>query len=58
MARALIGGLAFSTVVSLIFLPSIYIWYDDMGDWARREWRRATGLRWLKAPEAAPGGGE
>jgi HAE1 family hydrophobic/amphiphilic exporter-1 len=29
MARAVAGGLAFSTVVSLLFLPSIYAILDD-----------------------------
>ncbi|WP_374352117.1 efflux RND transporter permease subunit [Thermomonas sp.] len=30
MARAIAGGLAFSTVVSLLFLPTIYAMLDDM----------------------------
>jgi hydrophobic/amphiphilic exporter-1 (mainly G- bacteria), HAE1 family len=30
MARAIAGGLAFSTVVSLLFLPTIYAILDDM----------------------------
>ena len=30
MARAVVGGLAFSTVVSLIFLPTIYAALDDL----------------------------
>jgi HAE1 family hydrophobic/amphiphilic exporter-1 len=57
MARALIGGLAFSTVVSLILLPTIYILYDDMGVWAQGCWQRAKDVKFLKpTPEA--GGGE
>ena len=32
MARAIVGGLVFSTVVSLVFLPTIYI----MTDWLRQ----------------------
>ncbi len=44
MARAIIGGLSFSTVVSLILLPSIYIWMDDLGHWGRRVLGRARGL--------------
>lgn len=31
MARAVAGGLAFSTVVSLLFLPTIYAMLDDLG---------------------------
>ncbi|HET7176742.1 MAG TPA: efflux RND transporter permease subunit [Gammaproteobacteria bacterium] len=47
MARAIIGGLAFSTPVSLLVLPTIYILLDDLGLWsarmmaAAREWRTA-----------------
>ena len=36
MARAIIGGLTFSTVVTLIVLPSIYIILDDIRLWAGR----------------------
>jgi hydrophobic/amphiphilic exporter-1 (mainly G- bacteria), HAE1 family len=32
MARAMAGGLAFSTVVSLLFLPTIYAMLDDLRD--------------------------
>lgn len=30
MARAIAGGLMFSTLVSLLFLPTIYAWFDDL----------------------------
>lgn len=33
MARAIVGGLLFSTVVSLVFLPTIYTWLDAMRSW-------------------------
>ncbi|HKX56378.1 MAG TPA: efflux RND transporter permease subunit, partial [Xanthomonadales bacterium] len=33
MARAIVGGLLFSTVVSLVFLPTIYVWLDAMRSW-------------------------
>lgn len=36
MARAIIGGLTFSTVVTLIVLPSIYILLDDIRIWGQR----------------------
>ncbi len=36
MARAIIGGLSFSTVVTLIVLPSIYIILDDIKIWRQR----------------------
>lgn len=36
MARAIIGGLAFSTVVSLIVVPNLYLWLDSLNAWRRR----------------------
>jgi hydrophobic/amphiphilic exporter-1 (mainly G- bacteria), HAE1 family len=36
MARAIIGGLAFSTVVSLLVVPNLYTWLDDLNGWRRR----------------------
>ncbi|QWF19170.1 efflux RND transporter permease subunit [Lysobacter capsici] len=48
MARAVAGGLAFSTVVSLLFLPTIYAILDDL--------RSATGRLVLRARgKTAPG---
>ena len=41
MARAVAGGLAFSTVVSLLFLPTIYAILDDLANSTRRVIRRA-----------------
>ena len=43
MARAVIGGLTFATVVSLIVLPTMYCWFEDLGFWGTRQWRRAAG---------------
>lgn len=43
MARAIIGGLLFSTLVSLILLPRIYAWMDDLGHWGRRVLAHAQG---------------
>ncbi len=39
MARAIIGGLTFSTVVSLVILPSLYCWLDDLRLWTGARWR-------------------
>lgn len=44
MARAVIGGLLFATVVSLIVLPTLYCWIEDWGLWGQRIVRRARGL--------------
>ena len=35
MARAIVGGLTFSTVITMIILPTIYILLDDLKNWAR-----------------------
>jgi HAE1 family hydrophobic/amphiphilic exporter-1 len=43
MARAIAGGLAFSTIVSLLFLPTIYAILDDMRAATSRAIRRARG---------------
>ncbi|WP_133501120.1 efflux RND transporter permease subunit [Cognatilysobacter terrigena] len=50
MARAIAGGLAFSTIVSLLFLPTIYAILDDLRNSTARLWRKARGK-----PSAAPG---
>ncbi|MFP7721554.1 efflux RND transporter permease subunit [Lysobacter sp. A3-1-A15] len=42
MARAVAGGLAFSTVVSLLFLPTIYAILDDLSNGTTRVIRRAS----------------
>jgi hydrophobic/amphiphilic exporter-1 (mainly G- bacteria), HAE1 family len=41
MARAIAGGLVFSTLVSLLVLPTIYSLLDDMSLWGRRILRQA-----------------
>jgi HAE1 family hydrophobic/amphiphilic exporter-1 len=43
MARAIAGGLVFSTVVSLLFLPTIYAVMDDLREWTRRRIAQARG---------------
>ena len=39
MARAIVGGLTFSTVVTLIILPAIYLILDDVKLWGSRIWQ-------------------
>jgi HAE1 family hydrophobic/amphiphilic exporter-1 len=36
MARAIVGGLAFSTIITLLILPTIYCLLDDLRNWSRR----------------------
>ncbi|MQP74937.1 AcrB/AcrD/AcrF family protein [Stenotrophomonas sp. MYb238] len=54
MARAIAGGLAFSTVVSLLFLPTIYAILDDLRMGTARLVRRARGLAPLEPVAPAP----
>ena len=41
MARAIIGGLAFSTIVSLLLVPALYIYFDRLAAWGRKVMRAA-----------------
>jgi HAE1 family hydrophobic/amphiphilic exporter-1 len=36
MARAIMGGLGFSAIVSLLIVPMFYVWFDDLNLWRRR----------------------
>ncbi|MDX1443304.1 MAG: efflux RND transporter permease subunit [Gammaproteobacteria bacterium] len=49
MARAIIGGLVFSTLITLIVLPSVYVMLDDLGRWGRRVKQRAKAGRAARA---------
>ena len=51
MARAIVGGLVFSTVISLCVLPTIYVTLDDLSLWGRERVRRSRRLSGGK-PEA------
>ena len=53
MARAIAGGLAFSTVVSLLFLPTIYAILDDMRSGTARLTKRARMRKGEGLPAAA-----
>jgi HAE1 family hydrophobic/amphiphilic exporter-1 len=44
MARAIVGGLTFSTIVTLLILPRIYVLLDDWRNWARRVIGRANDM--------------
>ena len=41
MARAIVGGLTFSTVITLLILPTIYIMLDDLRNWGEKMFRKA-----------------
>ena len=53
MARAVAGGLAFSTAVSLLFLPTIYAILDDLANGTSRLLRRARARRGEARPATA-----
>ncbi len=44
MARAVIGGLITSTLLTLLVVPVVYTLFDDFGDWARRKWEGKRGV--------------
>jgi HAE1 family hydrophobic/amphiphilic exporter-1 len=46
MARAIVGGLLFSTLVSLLVLPTIYSLLDDASIWLKNILRDARSRRW------------
>ena len=54
MARAIAGGLAFSTVVSLMFLPTIYAILDDLRTGTSRLVRKARRRRGESETSAVP----
>ena len=54
MARAIVGGLAFSTVVSLLFLPTIYSLLDDFRTWTAQSIRRARAMAPMGRPSTDP----
>jgi len=56
MAHAVIGGLITSTLLTLIVVPVVYTYLDDLRPaavlgWLRRPWRRRA-----ETAETAPGG--
>jgi HAE1 family hydrophobic/amphiphilic exporter-1 len=53
MARAIIGGLGFSTLTSLILVPYLYAVLDDLQRWGRKVVRVSRGGA---ATRAAAGG--
>jgi HAE1 family hydrophobic/amphiphilic exporter-1 len=53
MARAIIGGLAFSTIVSLLVVPALYIYFDSLAAWGRKVMRTARASAAVKQVSAA-----
>ncbi len=53
MARAIISGLAFSTVVSLLVVPAFYAYFDTLAAWGRKVMRTAR-LEAVSRPTKSP----
>jgi HAE1 family hydrophobic/amphiphilic exporter-1 len=51
MARAIVGGLTFSTMITLLVLPTIYSLLDDLRNWSRRVIAKAKGTQTVRPPE-------
>jgi multidrug efflux pump subunit AcrB len=43
MATAVIGGLITSTVLSLLVVPAVFTYVDDLAQWVLRLWRKGRG---------------
>ncbi|MFD1711345.1 efflux RND transporter permease subunit [Ottowia sp. GY511] len=41
MGQAVIGGVITSSLLTLVVVPVVYCYLDDLANWARRRWRRA-----------------
>ena len=54
MARAIMGGLAFSGFVSLLIVPMFYVWFDDLNEWRRRVFASGSRDRIPSAASAEP----
>jgi hydrophobic/amphiphilic exporter-1 (mainly G- bacteria), HAE1 family len=39
MGQAVIGGVITSSLLTLVVVPVIYCWLDDLANWASRKWR-------------------
>jgi HAE1 family hydrophobic/amphiphilic exporter-1 len=49
MRQAVIGGIITSSLLTLVVVPVVYTYLDDLAAWARRKWAHAE-------PEPAGGG--
>ncbi len=54
MARAIIGGLAFSTIVSLLVVPALYAYFDTLSAWGRKVMRTARNAGSRSTPIESP----
>ncbi len=57
MARAVVGGLITSTVLTLLVVPVVYTVFDDLAAWIRRKWSREKAPAGAAATAAAAAAG-
>jgi HAE1 family hydrophobic/amphiphilic exporter-1 len=55
MGQAVIGGVITSSLLTLVVVPVVYCYLDDLAAWAMRKLRRPAGATEARAP--AGGGG-
>jgi HAE1 family hydrophobic/amphiphilic exporter-1 len=55
MGQAVIGGVITSSLLTLVVVPVVYCYLDDLVNWLRRKSRGAAGVG--AAPSASGGGG-
>jgi HAE1 family hydrophobic/amphiphilic exporter-1 len=54
MGQAVIGGVITSSLLTLVVVPVVYCWLDDLAAWARRRWRARHGGAGGQPPVKAP----
>ena len=55
MGQAVIGGVITSSLLTLVVVPVVYCYMDDLANWARRHWHRTPrSAPVTEAAEAAP----
>lgn len=52
LARSVIGGLAASTVLTLVILPYVYTLFDDVAAWGRALWKMSNPRGGTTAPDS------
>ncbi|HEX6373103.1 MAG TPA: efflux RND transporter permease subunit [Longimicrobium sp.] len=57
MARAVIGGLITSTLLTLVVVPVAYTYFDDFGGWVSRGFKRRPKVAAAPSQEPVRGGG-
>jgi HAE1 family hydrophobic/amphiphilic exporter-1 len=55
MARAVIGGLITSTMLTLLVVPVVYTYADGMGEWVKRKFVSKEREREIAAEQASAG---